>query len=162
VRSTGRSPTRAADAFVAPNPLPLSDLGQGSIGGEPIRRSLNTTNWAAASSVVRQWQAAGQIGVLKPEIPTVAEAVGKFLDEAAVLNLAAHHDPEARELLVGKLLAFCERGGFHRLRELTVEALRTFRQTWTYSPLSAVKRLEYLRAFLRFCTRPPGLTPTPR
>ena len=56
-----------------------------------------------------------------------------------------------RELLVGKLLPFCERRGFHRLRELTVEALRAFRQTWTYSPLSAVKRLEYLRAFLRFC-----------
>jgi hypothetical protein len=46
---------------------------QGSIGGEPIRRSLNTTNWTAASSVVHQWQAAGQIGVLKPEIPTISE-----------------------------------------------------------------------------------------
>ena len=124
---------------------------QGSIGGEPIRRSLNTTNWTAASSVVHQWQAAGQIGVLKPEIPTVAEAVGKFLDEAAVRNLAATTIQKRRELLEGKLLPFCERRGFHRLRELTVEALRAFRQTWTYSPLSAVKRLEYLRAFLRFC-----------
>ena len=124
---------------------------QGSIGGEPIRRSLNTTNWTAASSVVHQWQAAGQIGVLKPEIPTVAEAVAKFLDEAAVRNLAATTIQKRRELLVGKLLPFCERRGFHRLRELTVEALRAFRQTWTYSPLSAVKRLEYLRAFLRFC-----------
>src|SRR3984893_5697887 len=62
---------------------------QGSIGGESIRRSLNTTNWTAASSVVHQWHAAGQIGVLKPEIPTVVEAVAKFLAEAAVRNLAA-------------------------------------------------------------------------
>src|ERR1700730_2045144 len=85
---------------------------QGSIGGESIRRSLNTTNWTAASSVVHQWQAAGQIGVLKPEIPTVAEAVAKFLDEAAVRNLAATPIQKRRELLVGKLLPFCERRGF--------------------------------------------------
>ena len=75
--------------------LPLC-LGK-SIGGEPIRRSLNTTNWTAASSVVHQWQAAGQIGVLKPEIPTVAEAVGKFLAEAAVRNLAATTIQKRRE-----------------------------------------------------------------
>lgn len=29
--------------------------------------------------------------------------------------------------------------------------MREFRRGWTYSPLSAAKRLEYLRAFLRFC-----------
>jgi integrase len=34
---------------------------------------------------------------------------------------------------------------------LTVDRLREFRQGWSYSPLSAAKRLEYLRAFLRFC-----------
>src|ERR1700730_6776401 len=124
---------------------------QGSIGGEPIRRSLNHTNWTAASSVVHQWQAAGHISGPRTHNRTVAEAVGKFLDEAAVRNLAATTIQKHRELLVGKLLPFCERRGFHRLRELTVEALRAFRQTWTYSPLSAVKRLEYLRAFLRFC-----------
>ena len=28
---------------------------QGSIGGETIRRSLNTGNWTAASSIVHQW-----------------------------------------------------------------------------------------------------------
>jgi hypothetical protein len=39
--------------------------------------------------VVHQWQAAGQIGVLKSEIPTIAEAAEKFLAEAAVRNLAA-------------------------------------------------------------------------
>src|ERR1700733_3160896 len=82
---------------------------QGSIGGEPIRRSLNTTNWTAASSVVHQWQAAGQIGVLKPEIPTVVEAVAKFLAEAAVRNLAATTIQKRRELLEGKLLPFCGR-----------------------------------------------------
>jgi hypothetical protein len=30
-------------------------------------------------------------------------------------------------------------------------AERTFRASWPYSPLSARKRLEYLRSFFRFC-----------
>ena len=44
---------------------------QGSIGGETIRRSLNTGNWTAASTIVHQWQSSGRIGVLKPELPSV-------------------------------------------------------------------------------------------
>jgi hypothetical protein len=62
---------------------------QGSIGGETIRRSFNTGNWTAASSIVHQWQSSGRIGVLKPDLPTVTEAVDQFLTEAAVRNLAA-------------------------------------------------------------------------
>ena len=56
-----------------------------------------------------------------------------------------------RELLEGKLLPFCAHKGFLQLRDLTVERMREFRRGWKYSPLSAAKRLEYLRAFFRFC-----------
>ena len=124
---------------------------QGSIGGETIRRSLNTGNWTAASSIAHQWQASGRVGVLKPELPTVADAVDRFLEEATVRNLAATTIKKRRELLVGKLVPFCAHRGHRQLRDLTVERLREFRRGWKYSPLSAVKRLEYLRAFLRFC-----------
>lgn len=124
---------------------------QGSIGGETIRRSLNTGNWTAASSIVHQWQSSGRIGVLKPDLPTVTEAVEQFLTEAAVRNLAATTIKKRRELLEGKLLPFCAHRGHRQLRDLSVERLREFRRTWKYSPLSAAKRLEYLRAFLRFC-----------
>jgi site-specific recombinase XerD len=124
---------------------------QGSIGGETIRRSLNTGNWTAASSIVHQWQSSGRIGVLKPELPTVAEAVEAFFQEATVRNLAATTIKKRRELLEGKLLSFCTHRGHRQLRDLTVERLREFRRGWPYSPLSAAKRLEYLRAFLRFC-----------
>ena len=55
---------------------------QGSIGGEAVRRSMNTTNWTAASTSVHQWQSTGRIGVLKPELPSLAEAIQKFLKEA--------------------------------------------------------------------------------
>lgn len=124
---------------------------QGSIGGEAVRRSMNTANWTAASTSVHQWQASGRIGVLKPELPSIAEAVAAFLKEAETRNLAATTIQKRRELLEGKLLPFCKSKGFRQLRDLTVDRLRAFRQGWTYSPLSAAKRLEYLRAFCRFC-----------
>ena len=78
-------------------------------------------------------------------------AIEKFLEEAEVRNLAATTIKKRRELLEGKLLPFCTRRGHRQLRDLTVERLREFRPDWKYSPLSAAKRLEYLRAFLRFC-----------
>ncbi len=81
----------------------------------------------------------------------VTEAVEQFLKEGTVRNLAATTITKRRELLEGKLLPFCARRGHRQLRELTVERLREFRHGWSYSPLSAAKRLEYLRAFLRFC-----------
>lgn len=124
---------------------------QGSIGGEAVRRSLNTNNWTAATATVQGWQISGQVGVLKPDVPTVEEAVGKFLAEAAARKLATTTIKKRSELLEGKLLPYCKHRGYRHLRQLTVDTLRGFRQTWKYSPLSAVKRLEYLRAFLRFC-----------
>jgi hypothetical protein len=50
---------------------------------------MNTTNWTAASTSVHQWQSTGRIGVLKPELPGLAEAIQKFLKEAETRNLAA-------------------------------------------------------------------------
>ncbi len=124
---------------------------QGSIGGEAVRRSLNTTNCTAASTTVHQWQSSGRVGVLKPELPDVDAAIDQFLKKAKTRNLAATTIKKRRELLKGKLLAYCKRKGYRHLRDLTVERLRDFRHGWKYSPLSAAKRLEYLRAFLRFC-----------
>lgn len=55
------------------------------------------------------------------------------------------------ELLEGKLLPFCETHGYDILKHLDVDVLRKFRASWPYAPLSARKRLEYLRSFFRFC-----------
>lgn len=43
------------------------------------------------------------------------------------------------------------RHGYELVTHLDVDVLRTFRASWPYSPLSARKRLEYLRSFFRFC-----------
>ena len=48
-------------------------------------------------------------------------------------------------------LQYCESKGYQQLVDLNVDALRGFRKTWKFAATSAVKRLEYLRGFLRFC-----------
>ena len=93
----------------------------------------------------------GKIGEEPPDIPTIKKAVEKYLADAEARHLAAETVRKRRELLEGKLLPFCEAGGYDILKHLDVDVLRKFRASWPYAPLSARKRLEYLRSFFRFC-----------
>jgi integrase/recombinase XerD len=113
--------------------------------------SLHTRNWAAAAKTIHQWEASGKIGEDPPDVPTIKAAVEKYLGDAEARHLAAETVRKRRELLTGKLLPFCESRGYQILPHLDVDVLRTFRASWPYAPLSARKRLEYLRSFFRFC-----------
>ena len=124
---------------------------QGSLGGEWIKRSLNTRDWSVAAATIHEWEAAREIGGKNQEIPTIVEALQKYFDDVEARHLAPSTVRKRRELLEGKLLPYCEAKGFSRLKDLNVDALRGFRKTWKFSAISAVKRLEYLRGFMRFC-----------
>jgi integrase len=56
-----------------------------------------------------------------------------------------------RHLLEDRFISWSERKGLNNLRQISVDSLRLFRQTWTDSPLYASKNLERVRAFFRFC-----------
>jgi integrase/recombinase XerD len=125
---------------------------QGSLGGKWIKDTLKTRDWSVAAATVHTWEAAREIGATnRPDVPTITEALQKYLEDAEARHLAPTTIRKRRELLEGKLLPYCESKGFQRLDELNVDALRTFRKTWKFAATSAVKRLEYLRGFLRFC-----------
>ena len=61
---------------------------QGSLGGEWIKRSLNTRDWSAAAAIVHGWEASGQVGVIKVDIPTVEQAVERYFEDATARHLA--------------------------------------------------------------------------
>jgi site-specific recombinase XerD len=124
---------------------------QGSLGGKWIKDSLNTRDWSVAAATVHTWEGAREIGAGKAEVPTIRGALQKYFDDVEARHLAKSTIRKRRELLEGKLLPYCEAKGFSRLKELNIDALRSFRKTWKFSPISAVKRLEYLRGFMRFC-----------
>ena len=125
---------------------------QGSLRGEYVRQSLDLRSWEAASDLVRGWEASGEIGVVKPEVPTVDEAVEKFLHDLEhgqkrkAATLQKH-----RNLLEKRLLPWCEAKGYRLLKQLDVDAVREFRSDWPDSPITAQKNLERLRAFFWFC-----------
>lgn len=124
---------------------------QGSLRGEYVKKALNLTSWEAAANLVQGWEASGEIGVVKPEVPDVREAVQKFLADCESRQLREASLRKYRLFLEGQLLSFTESTGRTRLKQLTVEVLREFRSTWTFAPTTHQKRLETLKSFLRFC-----------
>ena len=123
---------------------------QGSLGREYVRRSLDLRSWEAASELVHGWEASGAIGVVRPEIPTVLEAVEKFIIYQQSRDLSGETMRKYETLLNGRFLPWCESKGYRLFRQLTVDALREFQTTWTDGPLYATKNLERLRAFFAF------------
>jgi integrase/recombinase XerD len=124
---------------------------QGTLRGEPIRRSLDLTSWEAASDLVLGWNASGTLGVVKPDVPTVKEAVEKFFADAVARQLSASTISKQKNVLEKRLLPWCESHGCRLLKNLDVDALRRFRETWPDAPITASRNLERLRNFFRFC-----------
>jgi integrase len=89
---------------------------------------------------------------VKPEVPTVKEAVEKFLHDLEhgqkrkSATLQKH-----KNLLEKRLLPWCESKSYRLLKQLDVDAVREFRSGWPDSAITARKNLERLRAFFWFC-----------
>lgn len=126
---------------------------EGTLGGETVRRSLDLTNWEAASELVAKWTSSGQVGVARLDVPTIREAVTKYFEDAVARQLQPATISKHKNLLNKRLLPWCTDKGYQQLRQLDVDALRQFRATWPDGPLSAYKNLERLRAFFWFCHR---------
>jgi integrase len=123
----------------------------GTLAGEKVRKALDQTSWDAATDLINAWTTAGEIGVIRVEAPTVREAIQKFIADCEARKLGWEAMRKYRHLLDDRLLAWAERNGVTTLRQISVDSLRQFRQTWSDSPLYATKNLERLRAFFRFC-----------
>jgi site-specific recombinase XerD len=124
---------------------------QGSVGREYVKRALDLRSWQAAADLVRGWEAAGKVGEQRVEAPSILEAVEKFLADARARNLTEATLKKYTRLLEGQFLPFCEARRAVSLSRLTVEFVRDFRDTLDHSPITRLKKLEYLRAFLSFC-----------
>jgi site-specific recombinase XerD len=124
---------------------------EGSLGGEKIRKALDLTSWEAASNLITQWNASGIIG--GPEVPTIAEAIAKFIADAEVRNLRPESLKKIKAVVEQKFFPYIESRGYRHLKQLDVDAVRGFRDELItrHTPNSTRKRFEYVRAFFRFC-----------
>lgn len=122
----------------------------GLLGREEIRKSLDTREWEKAQDIIRQWEAEGsRRQEPQPEPVTIAQAWEDFFEDVKARKL---EEPTVYkyDLLSRQMKRFAENCGLRFLRELDLPMLRKFRASWPNENLGALKKLEYLRAFLRF------------
>lgn len=136
---------------------------QGSLAGEYVRRSLDISSWQAASERVHEWEAGGAIGAMRQEIPSIAEAIQKHIADAEGRGLNPESVKKVRDVIERRFKNFCDDSGYRQLRQLGVDQIRDFRNILVedYAATSARIRLEYVRAFFRFCVQSNWLRTNP-
>jgi len=118
------------------------------IGGKRVRKPLNTRDWQNAQRTAREMEA---VGITESTSPvTVEEAYKKFLAAATANNLRKS-TLRKHDLISRQLSSFCQDRGYIFLRQLNVDQVRDFRNSWKLNSLSASKSLERLRGFFKFC-----------
>jgi integrase len=115
---------------------------QGVLRGESIRKSLDLTNWEAASRLIRDWEVDGAAVVV-----SVKEATERFISDRQSMKLS---DAMMRKY---RLVATELSGKFGDapLRSVTTDDLRQLRESWKLAPITMQKRLEMVRKFFTFC-----------
>jgi site-specific recombinase XerD len=124
----------------------------GFIGNQEIRESLGVNNWTEAEEeklpeLKARYSRKGD--TQPPEPITVNEATEQFLHDAEARGLREPTLYKYR-LLFQHLKTFATGQGVRFLREFNLPMLRKFRAGWPNRNLSALKKLECLRAFFRF------------
>ena len=113
----------------------------GKLDGDFIRQSLHTRNWEAAVNTVRSWEVDK-----KPVDMTVADAGGHFLKECEARVGAEQYGKY--KLLIRELK---EVFGNRLVRHLWAQDVVDYRASWRLGPISAAKKLERLKTFVKFC-----------
>jgi integrase/recombinase XerD len=119
---------------------------EGTLRGTMVRKALDIRSWDAGQAMIREWEATG-LGVYAP---TVSEAVQAFLKDATARNVRPGTHKNLRVLLAD-LERYAERKGIRLVEGIDTEKVRELRQGWTFSAITASKKLERLRSFFRFC-----------
>ena len=141
---------------------------EGTLAGEPIRKSMSMRDWEMAQSKVRVWEEEQKASALCSV--TLERAKELFLLDAQARKLS-HETIRKYKVVLKALSAFAQS---RSLRQLDLVALKEWRATWKLSPLTSLKRLDYVRTFFNFCfengwvrenvaakLQPPKVKPTP-
>ena len=120
--------------------------------GKEIRQSLGTCDWQKAQETIREWEATASEPKATPEPIGIEQACEKLLGDAKARKLNESTLYKYR-FLFKQIGDFAQRRGLRYLKELDLVTLDDFRTEWKDGPRSSVKKLERLRAFLRFCER---------
>jgi integrase/recombinase XerD len=124
----------------------------GFLSGKELRESLKLRDWQKALERVREWEIEDRRTQKQQTRLPIATAHQKFMAdaEARKLNQATLYK---YRLLFRHLDKFAESSKLEFLDQLDLDTLATFRATWTEGPRTSLKKLERLRAFMRFAEK---------
>jgi integrase len=127
---------------------------EGKCGPDFIREGLRMTSWQRAQQRVMEAEARGSWDPppeeQKAEPTAIAEAKQQFLRDAEAGRRLSESTLGKYKLMLRELEDFASKKGFRYLRQLDVEFLRQFRDSWKIGARTAVKKIERVRAFFRF------------
>src|ERR1017187_8764449 len=116
----------------------VPDLGPGPVAGDPVRKSLDLTNWERATEVVRDMEVAGTVETPEDDGITVTDATARNLAASTLKKYRVLLGPpsETKRDRSQTLTEFCTGKGVRFLRELDADLLREFRAAWKDAPLA--------------------------
>ena len=124
----------------------------GALGGKEMRESLKLRDWQRAQEMIREWEAEDRRTRQQEQQVTIEDAHEKFIADAEARKLNDSTLYKYR-LLFRQLDGFAETYKLQFLTQLDLDTLATFRATWTEGPRTTLKKLERLRAFMRFAEK---------
>lgn len=122
----------------------------GMVGDSRLKRSLGARDWQKAQDLVREMEATGTVVEPANGPVTLDSAWEAFLSDAVKRGLREATLYKYR-LLKKRMGGFAKERGLRFITEFDVATCRAFRATWADQNLAALKNLERLRAFFRFC-----------
>ncbi len=124
----------------------------GALGGKEMRESLKLRDWQRAQEMIREWEAEDRRTRQQEQQITIKDAHEKFIADAEARKLNDSTLYKYR-LLFRQLDGFTETYKLQFLTQLDLDTLATFRATWQEGPRTSLKKLERLRAFMRFAEK---------
>lgn len=132
----------------------------GFLGGTEMRKTLETRDWEKAQQIIREWESEG--AVVEEEKPPVAieDACKQFEADARARGL---REPTLKKyrVLFTQLKSFASEKGLLFLKQWDLAVVRDFRASWRDRGISALKKLERLRAVFRFAHESGWITENP-
>lgn len=120
------------------------------MSGRQLRRTLRTRDWQKAQNLVREMEATGAEVEPVTGPVTLGAAWEAFLGDGEKRGLREATLYKYR-LLKKRMEDFAIEHGLRFIIEFDVATVRSFRVSWPDQNLAALKNLERLRAFFRFC-----------
>jgi integrase len=136
----------------------------GSLAKKFRRQTTRQWEWEPAREMAATWEAAGIWGVADPTpqvVPaqeavdarvTVADATQAFLAKCKNRNIQPTTYAKY-QTLSKQLTAYCESRGYYLIDQLTVSDMDRFYASWKDGVRGKAKKLERLKAFVKFCMK---------